>query len=328
MTSEFGEFDARDIEVEDRRLSIGGTAEDLSEGLLDYTYGEVWESLDTEIFVAGPECGLGGWEFRPFDDHVWLGRRGDEFEVWYDPPGLVSRDESEANKAIWESLDTEIFAVVRDWRGFREEPDPELVRRSLGDRFLSLWRGVCEVLPDRVYDNLELIPVAEWASRSPETRYTQVQERIAARLRARGLEPIIPEIDGTEIDIETGMTWDELSRSLTRQGVTWGELWNSLRSPVYVWVESCQMACPSQVRHWGGDRWLWRDFEGRHKTIRTSKLRDWGCLVRTEDWERVYPESVQQWNSVDAHVSPRELGRRRRFDHFGSMELDWRKAGF
>jgi len=338
MIHELGEPDAKEIELEVKRLDR------LDEQYMNLPFEiwcdddleEIWGWLDSEVFLVSPAYSTVYSEVRRWDEFLWLARRGDKYWIvdYEDiptvvPEGLVSKEESETIQSLWRSLNTDVFAVVRNIGGLREGPDPELVRYFQGDSWLGVWHGVYEVWPAAQIDNVELIPATEWANHRPETRYTQVQNRIGVRLRERGLDFVTPEIDGIQSDSETGVTWDDFLNYLRSQRVTWCELWSSLRSEVFVWVRSCQIRdLERQVRRWRGDLWLWRDSEGRHGTIRTSKLRDWGCLVRWGDWERVYPESVAQWISVDAVVSPRELGRRRRFDHFGSKELDWRKSGF
>ena len=42
---------------------------------------------------------------------------------------LVPKEGSDANKAIWQSLDTEVYAVVRDINGLRERAEPGLSAR-------------------------------------------------------------------------------------------------------------------------------------------------------------------------------------------------------
>ncbi len=129
---------------------------------------------------------------------------------------------------------------------------------------------------------------AEREEPRPGIRHTQVQERIAARLRERGLEPVVPESIQNRTDNESMLQ----------------NTWDSLGSPIYVWVRSCQIDQETrQVRYGQGDRWM---VQGPHYdwTITTSGLRDWGCLVRMEAWER----------SQRARRAERDL--------------DWRKAGF
>lgn len=177
----FGEIDTTDLRVEVERLDTSlGREEarerfgDPLEGLLDdeammqemeAVLPDTWESLHTQVFLICPEHPRGGCEFRYWKESWWIGRNGEEY--WMDdgeegPPPMIRKDGSNANEAIWHELETEVFAVVRDARGEREDFEPELVRRLDDGRWMSLWHGVCEVWPAKRIEEYELIPAAEW----------------------------------------------------------------------------------------------------------------------------------------------------------------------
>ena len=143
---------------------------------------------------------------------------------------------------------------------------------------------MCEVLPTVIIDDLELVLATEWEEPRPEIRHTQVQERIAAKLRERGLEPVVPESiqNHTENESMLPTTWD------------------ALRSQVYIWVRSCQIDQETrQVRYWQGDRWMVQA-SYYYWTITTPELRDWGRLVRLEDWRR--SQEARRPERTDEHL--------------------------
>ncbi len=101
--------------------------------------------------------------------------------------------------------------------------------------------GCANVWPATRIEDFELVPAAEWEEPRPGIRHTQVQERIAARLRERGLEPVVPESIQNHTENESMLQ----------------NTWNSLRSQVYIWVRSCQIDQETrQVRYWQGDQWM------------------------------------------------------------------------
>lgn len=292
MSSEFNEeLDIGDLERECRRLSL--EQGDSWEKYLCRDREEMWGSSDSDVLLIAPQCANGGVEVRRYDDDVWLARDGTEYwfiesEALYRVP-LVYKQESDANKTLWESSNTDVFAVVRDVSGFRQDSEPELVRSCPPECWLSLWRGVCEVWSPLRIDDLELVPEAEWETARPETRYTQVQNRIAARLRQRGLTPVVPVVIPLDGGIDSG-------REGTPTLNAWN-VWDLLHSQVYVWVKSCRIdIADEEVRHWHGDDWVARRDPSWCWTVTTAELRDWGCLVSKEAWDRSQRERREPVN--------------------------------
>ena len=191
---------------------------------------------------------------------------------------MICKDGSEANEAIWNELDTEVFAVVRDPRGEREDVEPELVRRFDEDRWMSLWHGVCEAWPAERIEDYELVPAAEWERPREKTSHVQVQERIATKLRQRGLEAFRAEL----------AWWQPGYRPTDAQvNETLRATWETLRTHVFVWVRSCRIDDAERlVRFWHGDYWLMQLWAGQYEIISMEKLSEWGCLVRADQWER------------------------------------------
>jgi hypothetical protein len=238
----------------------------------------LWESLDAEVYLLAPDALSGGAEVRWCKDSWWLGRDGEEYWILHTDDlcerALIRKDRSEAKKAIWQSVDTEVFVVVRDIRGVREGEEPQLVRHWQSNKWLSLWHGVCEVWPANMIDDYELVCAAEWERSRREISYTQVQDRIFTRLRERGLHPLL----AGDVGRNRGFQGD--SEKLK-------DIWNTLLSWVYVWVRSCQIdGKEARVRVWQTDCWIMRHWCGFYQTVTTTELNAWGCLVRVDEWDR------------------------------------------
>jgi hypothetical protein len=299
----WGKIDTVELIVEGDRLERTISSEsdpecckDPLEGLLDDDrtqeeessfLREEWDSLDTPIYLIHPVYPGAGTELREWSKEWWIGHKDDQYwlvDAEDDWPGVILKEASDRDEAIWRQLDTEVYAVVRDRYGVRRDEKPELVRFWRGEEWLSLWAGVCEARPTARIDDLELVPVVDWESPRREVPHTQVRDRIAARLRERGIT-----------SKTTERAWGDPGRMASYQEVnsTLRTIWESLGTQQYLWVESChidQVNPERLVRLWQRDVWVMQAWRGQYRTISTEELEEWGCLVRLEDWERAQRE--------------------------------------